>query len=94
MPEEPRSAAEAFDALRAEVAVLRRTVEGLSGALAEHRPADYSLDLGRIRKELSAAGDLLTAIEAHPALRLTPQQFDRGIASVGEGIWKGRVWAS
>jgi hypothetical protein len=55
----------AFEALRAEVAALRQTVE-------RQAAPDYALTLGAIAKELQAVGARLEAIEASPQLQATP----------------------
>ena len=55
-------AARAFEALRAEVAELRQVVE------ASAATGDYAPTLGTMVK-------LLTRIEAHPALQMTPQGY-------------------
>src|SRR3954452_11353204 len=68
-------ATQAFDDLRAEVAVLRRAVEALGPALKENRSPDYSLSLGHIAKAQAAIGTRLETIEGHPALRMTPATF-------------------
>src|SRR3954454_16804747 len=65
-------ATRAFEGLRAEVMVLRRAVEALGPALKENRAPDYSLTLGQIAKTQAAIGAHLEAMEAHPALKLTP----------------------
>jgi uncharacterized protein DUF6118 len=76
--EEPRDeAAEAFDALRVEVAQLRSLIEGLPTPV-EARP-DYSPTLGAIAQSLAA-------IEGHPALRLTPEGFGRQLRQVAEAV--------
>ena len=66
MVDEPEAggdeAAAAFEALRAEVAELRRLVEASSAA------ADYAPTLGTMTK-------LMARIEAHPALQMTPQSY-------------------
>jgi len=59
------SAERAFAALRAEVAALRRAVEGQTAP-------DYALTLGAIVKELQAVGVRLDAIEAAPPMQVTP----------------------
>jgi hypothetical protein len=58
----------AFEALRAEVATLRQTVEGQTAP-------DYALTLGAIAKELQAIGARLDTIENHPAMAMTPERF-------------------
>lgn len=62
------AAAEAFEALRAEVTQLRAGVEGLSAAIQGQASTDYASTLGAIAKSL-------TAIEAHPALQIAPETF-------------------
>lgn len=62
------AAADAFDALRAEVTQLRAGVEGLSAAIQGQTSTDYAPTLGAIAKSL-------TAIEAHPALQIAPETF-------------------
>ena len=54
------AAAEAFEALRAEVAQLRMALEGLPTTAPDYTPT------------LAAIAQSLAAMEAHPALRLTP----------------------
>lgn len=62
------AAAEAFEALRAEVTQLRAGVEGLSAAIQDQASTDYAPTLGAIAKSL-------TAIQAHPALQIAPETF-------------------
>ncbi|WP_269717205.1 DUF6118 family protein [Caulobacter sp. NIBR2454] len=57
------AAAEAFEALRAEVGQLRAVLEGLPTTAPDYSPT------------LAAIAQSLAAIEAHPALRLTPQDL-------------------
>ena len=57
------AAAEAFEALRAEVAQLRMALEGLPTTAPDYSPT------------LAAIAQSLAAMEAHPALRLTPQDL-------------------
>ena len=75
-------ATQAFDDLRAEVAVLRRAVEALGPALKENRSPDYSLSLGHIAKAQAAIGTRLETIEGHPALRMTPATFSEQLERV------------
>lgn len=73
--------AEAFEALRAEVAALRQVIE----AVGPPAP-DYSPDLGRIVQGLNHVGATLEAIEAHPALRMTPAQFGQAMTQAGREL--------
>ena len=57
------AAAEAFEALRVEVAQLRTALEGLPTTAPDYSPT------------LAAIAQSLAAMEAHPALRLTPQDL-------------------
>ena len=62
--------AHAFEALRGEVSLLRRAVEGL--ASARDRVPDYSPTLGAMAEALNAATGALKRIERSPAVHLTP----------------------
>jgi hypothetical protein len=74
--------AQAFEALRAEVAVLRHAIE----AAAERQAPDYSPDLGRITQAVNGVIDGLEAIEAHPAVRMTPDQFGQAMTRTGREL--------
>jgi hypothetical protein len=86
--EEEDDAAQAFEALRGEVAALRRGIE-LVYRQAQQAPAaaldapDYSPTLGAIAQELRAFGKRLDGMEAHPALKLTPAAY---ATQVTEGV--------
>src|SRR5271165_6181166 len=73
-PEDDADAVRAFEALRAEVAALRRAVE-------ERDAPDDSQTLGAMGKVPTAIGSRLDKMEAHPALRLTPEQHTQQIAA-------------
>ncbi|OYV55538.1 MAG: hypothetical protein B7Z71_13155 [Acidocella sp. 21-58-7] len=74
--------AQAFEALRAEVAVLRHAIE----AAAERQAPDYSPDLGRITQAVNGLIDGLEAIAAHPAVRMTPDQFGQAMTRTGREL--------
>lgn len=82
--DETAEAARAFDDLRAEVSVLRRAIETLPGAWEDTRPPDYSPDLGRIVKGLTAVEKRLANVEAQPALTRTPESYAAAIRQAGE----------
>lgn len=76
-PEEQDGAERAFEALREEVAALRRRIELAYQQAQQTGPAvseatDYSPTLGVIAQELRAVGQRLDGIEGQPALRATP----------------------
>src|SRR5208282_1146573 len=73
-PEDDADAVRAFEALRAEVAALRRAVE-------ERDAPDDSQTLGAMGKVLTAIGSRLDRMEAHPALPLIPEQHAQRIAA-------------
>jgi hypothetical protein len=66
------AAAEAFEALRAEVAQLRTALEGLPTTAPDYSPT------------LAAIAQSLIAMEAHPALRLTPQDLASQVRQASE----------
>jgi hypothetical protein len=84
--QEPKGAAEqAFDALRDEVAAVRRGIELIHRQMWQTGPADgpdYSLTLGEMQKTLQGLHERLTAIERSPAQMLTPMSFGEQINSV------------
>ena len=84
--QEASDAAQAFEDLRAEVWVIRRAVEALPGAWEENRPPDYSADLGRIAGGLAVVAGQLEAIDKHPALRMTPEQYRQAITQAGHAL--------
>ncbi|MHA6718658.1 DUF6118 family protein [Sphingomonas sp. RS6] len=62
--------AEAFEALRGEVSLTRRAVEGLTAA--RERVPDYSATLGTMAETLRQTGEGIDRIERSPAVRLSP----------------------
>lgn len=96
-------AEQAFEALRAEVAALRRGMElvyrqvqqAAAGQPATAELPDYSPTLGAMAQELRAVGTRLGAIERAPALASTPvEQADglrRTLHGVGEDARRGLV---
>jgi hypothetical protein len=61
---------EAFEALRGEVSLARRAVEGLTAA--RERLPDYSATLGKMAEALKQAAEGVDRIERSPAVRLSP----------------------
>jgi len=90
-------AAGAFEALRAEVAALRRGVELIyrgqqEAGAAGPAPVDYSPTLGGMAKTLQAVEGRLQAIEGKPAMALTPARFEADIRAAG--YWAGEQGGS
>lgn len=90
--EDGADAAAAFEALRAEVAALRRGVElvyrqGSQKDQEASASVDYSPTLGVIAKGLQAVEGRLALIEGKPGLELTPARFEADIRSAGH--WAG-----
>ena len=84
-PEAPADpAALAFEALREEVALLRRGVAGLAAERAAIEIPDYSETLGQIMRTSAATATGLKSLGAMPALRLTAQDWGREIAAASE----------
>jgi hypothetical protein len=77
-------AARAFEALREEVAALRRGVELVyrQGQQAAPGAPDYSPTLGKMEQALQAIAGRLEAVERQPALMLTPASFRMEIDTV------------
>ncbi|MBU0555680.1 MAG: hypothetical protein KKD64_11370 [Alphaproteobacteria bacterium] len=73
--------AEAFEALRGEVSLTRRAVEGLTAA-REHMP-DYSATLGKMAEALKQAAEGIDRVERSPAVRLSPAAMADEIRKAG-----------
>ena len=80
--EELDGATRAFEALQAEIAGLRRSVEGLEPALREERGPDYSPTLGALAASLEAVATRLELIERHTGAMLPVEVARREIARV------------
>jgi hypothetical protein len=73
----------AFEALRTEVASLRRGIELLYRQGEEAKTVDYTLTLGQMMKTLEAVQGRLAAIESKPALAMTPAVYRAEIGEAG-----------
>lgn len=71
-PSDP--AADAFERLRSEVALLRRAVEGLAAG-AQEAPADYSPTLAELSEAIAAVSAQAVALGERPLLALAPDQL-------------------
>jgi len=71
----PRSAdpAEAFHALRGQIALMQTALEGLTAA--REKMPDYTDELRRMVEYLRGLDRRLAAIEEQPALKITPADF-------------------
>jgi len=85
---ESGNAARAFEDLRAEVSVLRRSIESLPAAWKANQPPDYTPSLGAISKRLQEVTAHLQAIEGHPALRMTPEHHQHAISQAGNALMR------
>ena len=77
-------AALAFEALREEVALVRRAVTGLAAERAAIEIPDYSETLGQIVRASEATAASLKTLAAMPALRLTAHDWAHEIAAASE----------
>ncbi len=91
--EDQDEAARAFDDLRAEINVQRRAIEALFDQLESARPPDYAHTLGVISERIGEVEERLASYEEHPALKLTPEQHGRAVASAGADLLRNAVQA-
>lgn len=84
VPSTASDPAVAFEALRAEVSLLRRALEGLTAA-REDVP-DYTPTLTGLTRRLLQVEELLGHIADHPAMKLTPASLAEGIARAGQNV--------
>ena len=71
-PSDP--AADAFERLRSEVALLRRAVEGLAAG-AQDAPVDYSPTLAELSEAIAGVSAQAVALGERPLLALAPDQL-------------------
>lgn len=85
-PPERDGAEQAFEALREEVAALRRGIELVyrQGQQTEPAVPDYSPTLGAMAKELKAIAGWLAALERAPAMTMTPASYEAEIAGMAQ----------
>src|SRR5579872_3975103 len=85
---EPESdpAAQAFEQLRREVALLRRAMEGLSAERASIEIPDYSQTLAQITTAVATVDERLVTLSKKPAFGLSPQGFSQEIIAASETI--------
>lgn len=79
-------AVRAFQALRAEVGSLHRTVSGLPEAIEGVRAPDYGPTLGQLVQGLGGLDARLAAIAGHTVLAMTPQEHARAAGEAAAGI--------
>jgi hypothetical protein len=80
-------AAEAFEAMRGELALLRRAVEGLAAERGAIDVPDYTETLGELQRGLNTAAENIGRIgqflKTAPALAMTPEQMTQRIVAAG-----------
>ena len=80
-------AAQAFEALQAEVALQRRAIEALGealdGVLEGRTPLDLSPDIARILQGQAQVAQHVEQLRLHPVLKLTPVQYGEALAQAG-----------
>ena len=79
-------AAQAFEALRVEVIRIGRDIGVLHTALIEDRGPDLTPTLGEIAKAQQLAAKKLSAIEQHPAIRMTGEQYRQTLENAGTAL--------
>jgi hypothetical protein len=79
-------AAQAFEALRQEVALLRRAVMGLAADQSSIEVPDYSETLATISRMVSSIGKRLVAVSETPAFGYTPQDWSHKIEIASEEV--------
>lgn len=81
---EQLSPAQAFDALRGEVALLRRAIEGLAAQNSNLDIPDYSETLGQMALHMKASARTLKDMGASPAFDMTPESIARRIEAAAQ----------
>ena len=74
----------AFEALREEVALVRRAIAGLAAERASTEIPDYSETLGQIMRASSATRQSVKALAEMPAVRLSAKDWSHEIATAAQ----------
>lgn len=85
-PDAGGDAVQAFEALQAEVIRIGRDIGALHTALIEHRGPDLTPTLGELAKAQQLAAKKLHAIEQHPAIRMTGEQYRQTLENAGTAL--------
>jgi len=86
--DQAQDASLAFEALRAEVALLRAAI-GTLAARAPAEPPDYAPTLGAMHKTLKAISEALKTISEHPALHIPPQTYASEVKAAASEARRG-----
>ncbi|MFA5503183.1 MAG: hypothetical protein WDA35_02210, partial [Bacilli bacterium] len=78
-------AAQAFERLRLEVALLRRAVEGLAGE-GQRRSLDYSPTLAKLGKAIAAVDERVQGLADNPTLTLTPARLGQLLKHAADNV--------
>lgn len=81
---ETGNAGQAFDALRGEVALLRRAIESLAAQSGTLDIPDYSETLGQMALHMKASARTLKDMAASPALDMTPESLAKQIEAAAQ----------
>jgi hypothetical protein len=85
-PDEPDPAAEAFDRLEGQIALVRRAVEHLAAERADIVIPDYSSTLGQMAGQLQAVAQSLGKLASQPAMALTPSGIADQVSRAAESM--------
>jgi hypothetical protein len=81
------AAAEAFEALRAEVTLLRRAIERLTAERAElPQPKDYDETLGRMALAINKLSERVNMLAERPGIGITPEGIARQIVAAAGSV--------
>lgn len=78
------AAAQAFEELRTEVAMLHRAVAGLAAERSRLEIPDYSDTLGGITRDIGVLAKWMKMTAGAPAIQLTPEDLARQIRLAGQ----------
>ena len=81
------AAAEAFDAVRGEIALLRRAIERL--AVEKMDVPDYAVTLGAIGRDQRLAAERIDVLASSPVLSLTPAAVGAQVEKVAADVRRG-----
>lgn len=81
------AATEAFEEVRAELTLVRRTVERIDAKLdAVSEPKDYDETLGRVAQAINRLAERMDVFADRPGIKITPEGVGRQIAAAGSMV--------
>jgi hypothetical protein len=85
---EASGAERAFENLRAEISIMRKSLEELEARVQSSRPRDYTPTLTKFDEGQRVLAQKLETLSAHPALSMRPADYQRAVLESGQTVMR------